>query len=181
MTFGWTDPDGIVLTAEPSATIGGACRIELEDPEGGTRLRPGDGIRVCAIVPQPCARQVAAGMAAAVHEAAGLPAPVILERPDWRVFPGSVVDIGGVDVGLNSCASRPVTLAIRGVSQHLEPDTARRVAVHLAARADQAEADAGARDLLELASVISAAGPGEDGRRAARAVLALYEIRERAA
>jgi hypothetical protein len=179
MTFRYTDPGGIVLTVEPSNTIDGACRVELEDPDGGTYT--GDGARICAIVPPLGAEDTAAGIAAAISKAAGLPEPLILRHP--AATADAITEVTArVDVGRSKDLELPVTLAIRGVSVLLTPSGARSVAAHLAARAAEAEGDPELAALQNLGRLISEYGANEAcGRAAARAILARWRLEERAA
>ena len=103
---------------------------------------------------------VAAGIAAAMHEAAGLPAPVILERPeiDPEGAAGVNVFTVGLDRDLSVCVSygkqKPIPVA---------PSVARKLASVIAAYADAAEAARRAPDpaeVEELAYILRAVTPG---------------------
>jgi hypothetical protein len=173
MTFKMTDPaDGIVLVVEPSNQISCACRVRLEDPS--------DDAQVCLIVPQARIRDTAAGIAAAMYEAAGFAPPVILERPEGLPEEAVTEVASGIEVGRSWNPCLPVMLSVRSVCSHITPETARDLAASLTAHAGAAEADTGRRDLCDLASLVLFHGSAEEGRRAARAILATYELTERA-
>lgn len=109
-----------------------------------------------------------------LHEAAGLPVPIVLDRVDKSVFsgrfhvrdrhyPGSVV----VD------ATGPVTF-----------EAARRYAAALAAAVERAESEPDPAEVERLAEVIHEArehcgGAGEWDRQSARTILDRYDITER--
>lgn len=99
---------------------------------------------------------VAAGIAAAMHEAAGLPAPVILERPeiDPEGAAGVNVFTVGLDRDLSVCVSYGKQKAVP-----VAPSVARKLASVIAAYADAAQAHQDEPDpaeVGELAAVIAA-------------------------
>jgi len=117
-------------------------------------------------------------IAACLYQAAGLPAPVILDRPEhpraslvfegvtFTIRPGSGVDATRVHGGIQT-------------GTLYEPDVLRRVAADLAALADEAESDPDPAEVEELTRAIiqgtpdwhSASGPaaGEIARAVLRA------------
>lgn len=110
-------------------TLGG-CLIGTYEEDCGhatsTRVLPED---VPAV-----ARQIAEAM----HEAAGLPAPVILERPGATVKDG-VNRAGPIEVGR---LGDRVTVGLYGIQpEEIEPAVARRLAALIAIRADEVQSD----------------------------------------
>ena len=103
---------------------------------------------------------VAAGIAAAMHEAAGLPAPVILERPE--IDPEGAAGINVFTVRLD----RDLSVCVAGRAGHaspVAPSVARKLASVIAAYADAAEAARNEPDpaeVEELAYVLRAVTPG---------------------
>jgi len=95
---------------------------------------------------------VAAGIAAAMHEAAGLPAPVILERPEVT-FKDGVNRAGRIEVGR---LGDRVTVGLYGIQpEELEPDVARRLAALIAVRADEAQdGEPDPAEVEELATIL---------------------------
>lgn len=134
-------------------------------------------------VSKPCGVHVEAAdfpaLIAALHEAAGLPAPVILERPE--ISPGEAKGVNVFTVDLNRDLSVRVGLgSAKGVP--LGPSVARHLASVIAAYADAAEAarEPDPAEVEELTAEISEAlkGPVIDSsfdlntsRVAARAAL----------
>ena len=90
-----------------------------------------------------------AALVAALYEDAGLPALVILERPDLGT--GRVAHLGGLTAGITSNGS--VELGYGSASDLVTPARARQWAATVAAVADLAEADPGIdpADVEELA------------------------------
>lgn len=108
----------------------GRCMVGVAAEESGyahsARFRPDD-------VPA-----VAAGIATAMHEAAGLPAPVILERPGATIADG-VNRAGSIEVGR---LRDRVTVGLYGIQpEEIEPAVARRLAALIAIRADEVQSD----------------------------------------
>ena len=102
---------------------------------------------------------VAAGIAAAMHEAAGLPAPVILERPEIRAA-GSRTVLGTVYAYRSS---RGDLSGLSDWEKFLKPGEAREAGAVLAAYADAAEAarnEPGPAEVEELAYILRAVTPG---------------------
>jgi len=119
---------------------------------------------------------VAAGIAAAMHEAAGLPAPIILERPK-TLYPD--ISFGPE---LKVARGDAVTALWLGAeARTLGPDECRRLAAYLAICAEADEAAAADAEVDELARAIRSElyppsesiglRPGESDRTAARAAL----------
>jgi len=161
-------------------------------PRPGERItvsrdkRDGCGLAVCAggaaavRIPAENAQDVAAHLALAICEAAGLPGPVILERPGVT-FEGGVNRAGPIEVGrLNGS----VTVGLYGVlPEEIKPAEARRLAALIAVRADEVQdGEPDPAEVEELAALLHAtrergsrgsAGivPGEWDRRDARAIL----------
>lgn len=98
--------------------------------------------------------RVAAQIAAAMHEAAGLPAPVILERPAQIPGRGEGNEFGRFTLVYNS--GHEVGIAVNGHGDGLPPAEARRMAAHLLARADEAQSQPDPAEVGELAAVIAA-------------------------
>jgi hypothetical protein len=104
----------------------GRCMVGVAAEESGyahsARFRPDD-------VPA-----AAAGIATAMHEAAGLPAPVILERPGATIADG-VNRAGSIEVGR---LRDRVTVGLYGIQpEEIEPAVARRLAALIAIRAGE--------------------------------------------
>lgn len=111
---------------------------------------------------------------AALYEAAGLPAPVILDRPE-TTFADGVNRAGRVEVGR---LGTQVTVGLYGIQpEEIEPAVARRLAALIAVRADEAEAEPAPDDVTELAEEIrsdlarTGGRPDEATEIAARAAL----------
>jgi hypothetical protein len=123
---------------------------------------------------------VAAGIALAMHEAAGLPAPVILERPP--VVTREAIIVPGARFRVHGNAIQADPLCGSGVQQEsFAPAAIRDIAAALAVMADEAESEPDPAEVEELARVIRAdlyppsesigLRPGESDRTAARAAL----------
>lgn len=100
---------------------------------------------------------VAAGIAGAMHEAAGLPAPVILERPATSAW-GTATPLGVIYSYTSATVTGAEHLIGVGDSPGLGPSQARDVAAILAAYADApADAEDGpdAADVKALAGVLA--------------------------
>jgi hypothetical protein len=124
---------------------------------------------------------------ATLYEAAGLPAPVILDRPSpigaalgcyeggLRVFPD------GTAVRVQAASAEPCR---HYWHTRLEPAAARKVAATIAAIADAIEGEPDPAEVEELAGTIRAAHhpdsgrPGDGDRTAARAALRWFRDRE---
>lgn len=131
---------------------------------------------------------VAAGIASAMHEAAGLPAPVILKRPE-------IVPDGAGETGINVFTVRAephlgsVSVRYRGTpaAAVIAPGPARVLAAVIAAYADAAEAacEPDPAEVEELAELMDAEmdrrGRGQFGLYPACARIALQWFREREA
>lgn len=117
----------------------------------------------------------AAGIATAMHEAAGLPAPLILGRPE-ATFEGGIHRAGSIEVGR---LGGRVTVGLYGIQpEEIEPAEARRLAALIAVRADEIQADEpDPAEVEELAAEIrrehhpDSGRPSEGDRTAARAAL----------
>ena len=88
----------------------------------------------------------------AMHEAAGLPAPVILERPEVT-FKDGVNRAGRIEVGR---LGDRVTVGLYGIQpEELEPDVARRLAALIAVRAGEAQdGEPDPAEVEELATIL---------------------------
>ena len=111
---------------------------------------------------------------ATLYEAAGLPAPVILEPPG-ATFEGGVNRAGRIEVG--SLGGR-VTVGLYGIQpEEIEPAAARRLAALIAVHADEAQSDPDPAEVQSLADEMCAdvrrigGSPPEEWRIAARAAL----------
>jgi hypothetical protein len=133
-----------------------------------------DGASVVRVLPDEVPG-VAAGIATAMHEAAGLPAPVILERPA-ATFRDGVNRAGNIEVGR---LGGRVTVGLYGIQpEEIGPAEARRLAALIAVRAEEARGDEpDPAEVEELAGAIRTAHhpdsgrPGDGDRTAARAAL----------
>lgn len=112
-----------------------------------------------------------------LYEAAGQPAPILLDRPQ---IPGTTtIFLGGYSVMRDGPA---VTVVVGREERCLPPDKAREYAAAIAARADEAEDNETVR---KLAAVVRSNLPGmaktadEIARDVAQAVLARYDLTER--
>ena len=108
---------------------------------------------------------------AELHEAAGLPAPLILDRVPESTFTGSIHIDGRGRILLDPPGP-------------LSPEGARRFASALAAAAERGEAEPDPAEVEALAEVLHEArercgGAGEWDRNAARAILSRYKLTER--
>jgi len=129
--------DGSVLRIVPSVDFEGHAALSTED--GAVRVSAGD-------LPQ---------VVAALYEAAGLPAPVILDRPEHPVLdliPGVSFEVRnrGVEGIRRPSATESGTL--------WEAATIRHFAASLAVLADEAEAAPHPAEVAELAAVIRSGG-----------------------
>lgn len=119
---------------------------------------------------------------AALYEAAGLPAPVILERPG-ATFEGGVNRAGPIEVGR---LGGLVTVGLYGIQpEEIEPAEARRLAALIAICADEVQdGEPDPAEVEELATAIrtglhpGSGRPGEPDRRAARAAFRWFRERE---
>lgn len=171
VTYELTDHDGNTLKIEPSM-IPGACWIKASDPSTEERI--------FLVVPADEVPEVAARIARAMYDAAGRPAPIILEHP------GPLTSSLGEELGDGIRVSHgdgAVLLAVRGVAEAASPETARQVAAHLAARADEVDAEPDRKLVAAIADLICThGGVGRGtGTVSARAILARYRLEERAA
>jgi len=121
-----------------------------------------------------------AALVAALYEDAGLPAPVILERPDLGT--GRVAHLGGLTAGITSNGS--VELGYGSASDLVTPARARQWAATVAAVADLAEVDEpDPAEAEELAALMDAEmerrGAGQFGLYPACARIALRWFRDR--
>ena len=112
---------GVVLKIGPS--LGGAARLRITDTDDQTlyaEVRP----------------QAVPGAALALYEAAGLPAPLILPRPEQTpllFFRG--------DIFTGRLTSK-VTVGLRGIQpEELDPDAALELAAHIAVNAEAVKRD----------------------------------------
>ena len=129
-------------------------RVTVSAAPGGR----GCGLAVCADgaamtgIPAADVPGVAAGIAAAMHEAAGLPAPVILERPEVT-FKDGVNRAGRIEVGR---LGDRVTVGLYGIQpEELEPDVARRLAALIAVRAGEVQdGEPDPAEVEELATIL---------------------------
>ena len=124
-----------------------------------------------------------AGFVASLYEAAGLPQPVILPRPQ---IPGDTsIFLGGYSVRRDGNA---VTILVGPEERRLAPAEARQYAAAIAERADEADAapDAAlvaavtqlAREALR-ARWVTPEGAGAVPEQVARAILARYTLTEK--
>lgn len=151
----YTDEDGRTLLI-------GAC----EDPRH-VYLRVTDGEAVAEVCVS--AADLPAETAK-MRQAAGLPAPVILERPE--IDPDAWLQSGPVRMGLTGDGE--VMVGLGNAQSGAAPSDIRHIAALLCAYADAAEAEPNPADLEALTGLIDAEGvvPGRDlAGRLARSLL----------
>jgi hypothetical protein len=142
----------------------GACLVGTSAAESG----PGDSVRILPGDVPLTVRQIAEAM----HEAVGLPAPLILERPcraNCDQFRGD---------GFRTYLATGNLVGIDGDSDDMSPAAARFLASRLAALADIADGEPDPAEVEELATLLHDArevgvkvGYGEWDLRSARAAL----------
>lgn len=130
--FRWTDPDGCELTVRTSEVTDSSAVIHVFDPS--------DGARVDLVIPHSDAHWIAASVATAICEAAGVPAPVVLERPASTL--PSMVYAQGAQAWRTS--TRVYVTGDGGVG--MPAADARYLAACLAIYADEADAEAKAHE-----------------------------------
>ena len=95
-----------------------------------------------------------------LYQAAGLPAPVILERPA-ATFEGGVNRAGRIEVGR---LGGRVTVGLYGMQpEEIKPAEARRLAALIAIRAGEAEDEPDPAEVEELAEIITTTDPRSRG------------------
>ena len=140
MSRAWTDRYGTELAVGGEASFPACARLTVSKP-CGVHLEAADF----------------PALAGALYESAGLPVPVILDRPavpSVSLLAGVTFTArhGGVDVGYHSLGTD---------SGHLcDPETIRRFAASLAILADEAEATPDPADVEELTGYLVRAGAG---------------------
>ena len=112
-------------------------------------IRPDSGSPLGLVIPAADVPATAKGIAEGMHQAAGLPVPIMLERPDLDTGKAPYVTLGGVTIG--TTADGKVQCHADG---DFDPAFARTVAGHLAACADLAEHDEAAAEVRPLAELI---------------------------
>lgn len=139
--FEYPDEDECLLRILPSADMPGWFLVRTECG--------------CVRVPPSELRSVVA----ALYEACGLRAPVILDRPE---HPGASYEFEGVTYTIRPGRGIDVTRPTRSgqCGTLYEPAAIRRIASVLAALADEAEAGADPQDVAELAEEIRGAFGG---------------------
>jgi hypothetical protein len=139
-TWSYVGDDGCQLSVGPDKSGDGPSRALVTIDEDGP-----DGQALSVPVPA----GLVAGLASAVHAAAGLPVPVILGRPDIDVR--AARSVAGFTVGFSASdgiAVRPADPAC------LRPGPARELAAVIAAYADAAEGEPDPGEVRALAAVI---------------------------
>lgn len=127
----------------------GACSIGVYGNEYG--------LATWVRIPAADVHAVAAGIAAAMHEAAGLPAPVVPERPSpvatalGHYFGGVRVFADGGTVRLQATESHS---AKKYWHTRLDPAAARKLAAYIAALADAVEGEPDLAEVEELATLL---------------------------
>jgi hypothetical protein len=178
-SFKW-DRDRHHLTVMPEKRVPGAVNLHAYDSS--------DDVGVELEVPPHEVAALAKALAEGMCEAAGLPAPVILDRPE--IDPEGAAGINVFTVRLD----RDLSVCVAGRAGHaspVAPSVARKLASVIAAYADAAEAARNEPDeteVDELAAVIRSElhppaasmglRPSESDRTAARAALRWFRERE---
>jgi hypothetical protein len=171
MSFSYADESGNEVRVEPSI-IRESCRVITQDLDLEESA--------CVVIPRENVPSVAAGIAAAMHRSVDLQPPIILEPPPEPV-PEVITGLAGcIDVSRSWSAERPVTISIRDVSQSLSGDDAYRLALRLIAQVEAANSAPELGVMQDLAELISATCGVRNGQPAAQAVLARYQVEERA-
>jgi hypothetical protein len=167
MSKSFTDEDHRVLLITSCETPGHAL----------LRVNDGDVSETCVGAAE------LPGVIAAMYEAAGLPAPVILERPETTPA-GTSTAIGFVYPFRSARGDLVGVVTSEVRDAYLTPTEARKAAAVIAAYADEADADPDPAEVEELAAFIRSAHhpdsgkPGDSDRTAARAALRGMQNRE---
>ena len=175
--YKWTDTDRNDLVVA-KGQVPGIIQLQCYDSGAGSERA---GVTMPAAEVAARAREICAAM----HEAAGLPAPIMLERPElpkaW-----DDVHIGGITVSRHSEPGLPIHTS--GGHDDLSATQARQLAALLAALADEADAAKEQEAVTKLRTIIRANLPGMAGRSTdeaaddiARAILGGYDLTEREA
>jgi hypothetical protein len=149
-TYLYEDPDGVPLTvhAYNSAKWGQVASF-----------RTGETIYIT--------REALPAVTAALYRACGLPAPVILDRPELS---GTYSMVGYARIGPSR--DDPARLEVdTGHLGTITPAIARVLAAHIAARADAIESGPAADDVEALATTITGASEAITAVDVARAIL----------